>query len=151
GPERLAVYASPPLLTMVKAFNGYSNNVFHLAADAIGGVGVVQSTARGHVPEEMRDEIVLDNGAGAGTTNRLSPRAAVALLGTLATELARTGHDLTAALPVSGRDAGTLKERLPELTGVVVGKTGTFGSVGASALVGVLRSRRDGVVRFAVL
>ena len=37
------------------------------------------------------------------------------------------------------------------MPGRVVGKTGTFGSVGASALVGVLRTRRYGLVTFAVL
>ena len=45
-------------------------------------------------------------GAGAGTANRLSPRAAVALLGALMDELARHGDDLTAAIPVSGVDPG---------------------------------------------
>jgi len=152
GPgERLAVHRSPPLLHVVKVLNGYSNNVFHFAAGALGGVAVVEESARAHVPAEMRDEIVIDNGAGAGTTNRLSPRAAVALLGALADELAREGRDLTAALPVSGIDPGTLRERLTEHPGVIVGKTGTFGSVGASALAGALRTRRYGVVRFAVL
>lgn len=147
----LVVYRSPPLLGIVKALNGYSNNVFHLAADAIGGAAAVEASARAHVPAAMRAEVVLTNGAGAGTTNRMSPRVAVALLGALAEELARGDHDLTAALPVSGRDPGTLRDRLPDLRGVVVGKTGTFGSVGASALVGALRTSRFGMVRFAVL
>lgn len=145
------VLRSPPLLHIVKALNCYSNNVFHYAADAVGGVAVVQEIARAHVPPEMRAEVVIDNGAGAGTANRLSPRATVALLGALMDELARSGHDLTAAIPVSGIDPGTLESRLLEERGVVVGKTGTFGSVGASALAGALRTRRFGVVRFAVL
>jgi D-alanyl-D-alanine carboxypeptidase/D-alanyl-D-alanine-endopeptidase (penicillin-binding protein 4) len=152
GPgEALAVLHSPPLLHVVKALNCYSNNVFHFAADAIGGAAAVQESARAHVPEAMRDEIVIDNGAGAGATNRMSPRAAVALLGALMDELARHGDDLTAALPVSGIDHGTLEDRVTERPGIVVGKTGTFGSVGASALAGALRTRRFGVVRFAVL
>jgi D-alanyl-D-alanine carboxypeptidase/D-alanyl-D-alanine-endopeptidase (penicillin-binding protein 4) len=149
--QALGVLRSPPLLHVIKALNCYSNNVFHFAADAIGGAAAVQASARAHVPEAMRDEIVIDNGAGAGTTNRLSPRAAVVLLGALMDELAQSGTDLTAALPVSGIDPGTLEDRLTEQRGVVVGKTGTFGSVGASALVGALRTRSDGVVRFAVL
>jgi D-alanyl-D-alanine carboxypeptidase/D-alanyl-D-alanine-endopeptidase (penicillin-binding protein 4) len=147
----LLVYRSPVLLHVVKALDGYSNNVFHYASDAIGGPHAVQAIARAAVPEAMRAEITIDNGAGAGTTNRLSPRAAVALLRALAGELGRQGHGLTDALPVSGVDPGTLAERLPDRPRVVVGKTGTFGSVGASALAGALRTRGHGTVYFAVL
>jgi len=150
-PETLVTYRSPPLLHLVKALNGYSNNVFHLAADAIGGPRVVEERARARVAPELRAEIVIENGAGAGTANRISPRAAVALLGALASDLARDGRDLTAVLPVSGIDPGTLEKRVPELRGTIVGKTGTFGSVGASALAGALRTPRQGVVMFAVL
>ena len=149
--EALAVYRSPPLLHVLKALNGYSNNVFHLAADAIGGARFVEERARARVAPEMRAEIVIDNGAGAGATNRMSPRAVVALLRALASDLARDGTDLTAALPVSGIDPGTLERRVPERRGIVVGKTGTYGSLGASALVGAFSTPRGGVVFFAVL
>jgi D-alanyl-D-alanine carboxypeptidase/D-alanyl-D-alanine-endopeptidase (penicillin-binding protein 4) len=149
--ETLAVHRSPPLLHVVKVLGGYSNNVFHYASDAIGGPVAVQRIARLRVPNEMREEIVIENGAGAGTTNRISPRAAVALLDALAEELAKSSHGLTDALPVSGIDPGTLQDRFPETRGFVVGKTGTFGSVGASALAGALRTKRYGTVRFAVL
>jgi D-alanyl-D-alanine carboxypeptidase/D-alanyl-D-alanine-endopeptidase (penicillin-binding protein 4) len=151
GEEVLAILRSPRLLHVVKVLNGYSNNVFHFAAEAIGGVPRVEAIARASVPEEMRDEVILENGAGAGTTNRLSPRAAVALLDALAEVLGKSGHDLTAALPVSGVDPGTLQERFPEAPRLVVGKTGTYGSLGACALVGALRTPDRGVVRFAVL
>jgi D-alanyl-D-alanine carboxypeptidase/D-alanyl-D-alanine-endopeptidase (penicillin-binding protein 4) len=153
-PQALLTYRSPPLLAVLKALNGYSNNVFHFASDAIGGPAAVEAAARAAVAPELRDEIRIANGAGAGTENRLSPRAAVALLGALAQELARHGHVLTDVLPVSGIDSGTLQERLleaPAGRGLVVGKTGTYGSQGASALAGVLRTRRYGVVTFAVL
>ncbi len=149
--EALALYRSPPLVRVVKSLNCYSNNVFHLAADALGGAHVVEEHARAHLAPELRAEVVIDNAAGAGTTNRMSPRAAVGLLRALAIDLARAGMDLTATLPVSGIDPGTLAERLPEQPGIVVGKTGTFGSVGASALVGALVTARHGVVYFAVL
>src|SRR5262249_39200416 len=86
-----------------------------------------------------------------GKTNRMSPRAAVALLHALEQELARHGETLADVLPVSGIDPGTLRERLPEHPRFVVGKTGTFGSVGASALAGVLHTRNHGTVTFAVL
>jgi D-alanyl-D-alanine carboxypeptidase/D-alanyl-D-alanine-endopeptidase (penicillin-binding protein 4) len=147
----LVVHRSAPLLHVIKALNEYSNNVFHLVCADIGGPPAVEAIARESVAPALRDEIVIDNGAGGGTTNRLSPRAAAALLRALAHDLAGRGLSLTDVLPVSGIDPGTLAERLPEAPGTVVGKTGTFGTVGASALVGMVRTRRWGVVVFALL
>jgi D-alanyl-D-alanine carboxypeptidase/D-alanyl-D-alanine-endopeptidase (penicillin-binding protein 4) len=147
----LLVHRSPPLLHVVKACNGFSNNVFHYASDAIGGPHAVEAVARASVAPELRDEITIDNGAGAGTTNRLSPRAAAAILRALDRRVQALGHRITDVLPVSGVDPGTLEHRLLDRRRYVVGKTGTFGSVGASALVGLVRSRRYGVVAFAVL
>jgi D-alanyl-D-alanine carboxypeptidase/D-alanyl-D-alanine-endopeptidase (penicillin-binding protein 4) len=145
----LVVHRSPPLGRVVKALNCYSNNVFDRLSDRIGGPGAVQRTARNAVALDLRSAIVIDDAAGAGTANRLSPRAAVALLDALAAELGRHGRSLVDALPVSGIDPGTLHERLAG--GVVVGKTGTIGSLGASALAGRVRTRRFGEVSFAVL
>jgi D-alanyl-D-alanine carboxypeptidase/D-alanyl-D-alanine-endopeptidase (penicillin-binding protein 4) len=152
-PKLLVVHLSEPLVPLLKALNGYSNNVFHPFAQRAGGVGAVETIARESVPAEMRGEIVLTNGAGAGASNRLSPRAAVALLRALAAELGSHGLTLPDVLPVSGIDSGTLRNRLdgPGERGVVVGKTGTYGDYGASALVGAFRSRDRGVVYFAIL
>ena len=147
----LVVHRSPPLLHVVKVLNGYSNNVFHLVSEQIGGPAAVEAIARDSVPAAYRDEIKIDNGAGAGTTNRLSPRAATALLAALERELKASGHTLADVLPVSGVDPGTLDERFLEHRGLMIGKTGTFGDVGSSALAGVLKTRRYGEVRFAVL
>jgi len=147
----LLEYRSPPLLHVVKVMNGYSNNVFHQVSDAIGGPRAVEEAVRARVPGAWRDEVVIDNGAGAGSTNRLSPRATVAILDALQAELRRHGLQLTDVLPVSGIDPGTLEDRFPESRAAVVGKTGTFGSEGACALAGAVRTRRWGVVRFAVL
>lgn len=145
----LVVHRSPPLVRIVKSFNCWSNNAFHLVSDRIGGPAVVQQLARESVAPEMRDEIIIENGAGAGTVNRLSPRAAVALLDALDAEVRGEGRQLTDVLPVTRLDLGTLHDRLAP--GLVAGKTGTFGSVGASALAGVLRTQRYGKVTFAVL
>ncbi|MGE0004024.1 MAG: D-alanyl-D-alanine carboxypeptidase [Parvibaculaceae bacterium] len=144
---------SPSLIAIVKALNGYSNNVFHLLSDRIGGSGQVEAIVRRHLSPELRPEVVITNAAGAGESNRLSPRAAVAILWELRKELRAHGKDLPSALPVNGFDAGTLKHRLSEdrYRGRIVGKTGTFGSVGASALAGVLHTARYGDVAFAVL
>ncbi len=152
--DPLLTYRSPPLLAILKALNGYSNNVFHMASDAIGGPAAVEAASRAAAPAAYADEIVIVNGAGGGTRNRISPRATVALTDALRRELARHGRDLTAVLPVSGIDSGTLRERLldpPAGRGLVVGKTGTFGSEGACALAGALRTARFGIVTFAVL
>jgi D-alanyl-D-alanine carboxypeptidase/D-alanyl-D-alanine-endopeptidase (penicillin-binding protein 4) len=151
GEQLLVTHHSAPLLHVLKACNGYSNNVFHYASDTIGGPKAVEAACRAAVPAALGDEITIDNGAGAGTTNRLSPRAAVALLRALDARTRAVGHTITDVLPVSSVDPGTLAERLPDRPRYVVGKTGTFGSVGACALVGLLRSTRYGVVAFAVL
>ncbi len=149
----LVVHRSEPLVPLVKALNGYSNNVFHPFAARAGGIDVVERIARESVPAPMRGEIILTNGAGAGATNRLSPRAAVALLRALAAELSKHGLGLADVLPVAGVDSGTLQRRLdgPGERGVVAGKTGTYGDYGASALVGAYRSRAQGMIYFAVL
>lgn len=149
----LIVHQSQPLVSLVKALNDYSNNIFMSFADAAGGVAVVESVARGAVPESMRSEIILGDGAGTDPSNRLSPRAAVKLLRALENELAVTGNALYDVLPVSGVDDGTLQERLnaPQEIGRVVGKTGTFGSYGASALIGAIATSDRGTVYFAIL
>ena len=76
----LLVHRSQPLVPLVKALNDYSNNIFKPLADAAGGAAAVQELARAAVPESMRNEIVLGDGAGTDARNRLSPRAAVRLL-----------------------------------------------------------------------
>jgi D-alanyl-D-alanine carboxypeptidase/D-alanyl-D-alanine-endopeptidase (penicillin-binding protein 4) len=149
----LLEHRSPVLRRILKAFNSYSNNVFHPLSETIGGPEAVEAVARESVSEAARAGIRLDNAAGAGTTNRLSPRAAVELTDALARELARHGLVLADVLPVAGVDTGTLRERLGDAAtrGAVVAKTGTFGSVGACALAGVVETRRWGRVTFAVL
>jgi D-alanyl-D-alanine carboxypeptidase/D-alanyl-D-alanine-endopeptidase (penicillin-binding protein 4) len=144
----LVIHRSQTLLAMVKSLNDYSNNVFKPLADAAGGTPEVESLARGAVPEEMRAEITLADGAGTDARNRLSPRVAVRLLRALEQELVRNGHALVDALPVAGIDAGTLRARLdgPGEAGHVVGKSGTFGDYGASALIGAISTTDLGTV-----
>jgi len=151
--DTLLVHRSPPLVRILKACNCYSNNVFHPLSDVIGGPAAVQAIAVESVPPAVRAGIRIENGAGAGTTNRLSPRAAVELIAALERELATHHLVLTDVLPVAGVDAGTLRDRLddPVTRATVVGKTGTYGDVGASALAGVVYTQRWGRVTFAVL
>lgn len=144
---------SEPLLPLLKSLDDYSNNIVAVLAQAAGGAAAVQSLARASVPEVMRTEITLGDGAGTDARNRLSPRAAVKLLRALEQQLAATGHVLPDVLPVAGVDAGTLHDRLngPHAAGRVVGKTGTYGDYGASALIGAIRTRDQGEVYFAIL
>ena len=153
APVLLATHHSQPLVPLVKALNGYSNNIFANFAEAAGGIAAVQAIARESVPAAARDEIILGDGAGANPRNRLSPRAAVALLRALNGELAKSHDTLADVLPVAGIDEGTLRHRFeaPGERGHVVGKTGTYGDYGASALAGALRTRDRGIVYFAVL
>jgi serine-type D-Ala-D-Ala carboxypeptidase/endopeptidase (penicillin-binding protein 4) len=153
GEHALIVHRSQPLLALVKSLNDYSNNVFRPLAEQAGGAAAVEALARSLVPEPMRAEITLGDGAGTDPRNRLSPRATVQLLAALQAELARTGHQLTDVLPVAGIDEGTLHDRMngPDEAGRVVGKTGTFGDYGASALAGALRTPDHGIVYFAIL
>lgn len=149
----LLVFRSEPLLPMVKALDDYSNNIMASLAQEAGGASAVQALARSVVPQRMRTEIILGDGAGEDPHNRLSPRAAVRLLRVLEGQLATTGHTLCDVLPVAGIDAGTLQDRLngPSEVGRVVGKTGTYGSYGASALVGAISTTDRGTVYFAIL
>jgi serine-type D-Ala-D-Ala carboxypeptidase/endopeptidase (penicillin-binding protein 4) len=151
--ETLVTHRSQPLLTLVKALNDYSNNIIKSFADAAGGIAAVEAVARSSVPADMSAEITLGDGAGTDPSNRLSPRAAVKLLRALEKELASSGHTLPDILPVAGVDDGTLRDRLngPGEAGHVVGKTGTFGDYGASALVGAIPTIDRGTVYFAIL
>ena len=151
--QPLALYRSQPLLPLVKSLNDFSNNIIKPFADAAGGPAAVEALARSAVPVEMRSEITLGDGAGTDPTNRLSPRAAVKLLRALEAELAKNSHALYDILPVAGVDTGTLHDRLntPEEAGRVVGKTGTFGDYGASALIGAISTTDRGTVYFAIL
>ena len=153
GNQPLALYRSQPLLSLVKSLNDFSNNIIKPFADAAGGPAAVETLARSAVPEDMRSEITLGDGAGTDPSNRLSPRAAVKLLRALEAELAKSGHALYDILPVAGVDTGTLHDRLnsPEEAGRVVGKTGTFGDYGASALIGAIGTTDRGTVYFAIL
>ena len=118
APTPLVTYRSPPLLAILKALNGYSNNVFHLASDAIGGPAAVEAAARAAVAagaarrdrhrerRRCRHREPHQPARRGRAARRAPPRAR---RGTAAT--------LTAVLPVSGIDPGTLRERLLDAAG----------------------------------
>ncbi len=152
-PQLLVTHRSEPLVPLMKALNGFSNNIFARFAAAAGGIEAVQANVRATLPDDWREELLLGDGAGAHRANRMSPRATVAILRMLQRELSPYGYDLADVLPVAGVDDGTVRHRLagPNERGVVVAKTGTYGSYGACSLAGALHTERHGLVYFAVL
>jgi D-alanyl-D-alanine carboxypeptidase/D-alanyl-D-alanine-endopeptidase (penicillin-binding protein 4) len=149
APGLVVTHRSPLLIRALKSLNCYSNNVFHLLSERIGGPHAVEEVARASVPAPLRNAIAIDDAAGLGTTNRLSPRAVVTLIDVLSSDLAQNELTLADVLPIAGRDPGTLHDRLTG--GAVIGKTGTIGSLGVSALAGRVLTRRFGEVSFAVI
>ncbi|MEC4814142.1 MAG: D-alanyl-D-alanine carboxypeptidase [Scytonema sp. PMC 1069.18] len=139
---------SLPLKQIIKEMNVFSNNeMAQMLAESVGGAEIVALRAAqfARVPQE---EIQLINGSGLGQENRISPRAACAML--MAIQKEALAHQLTLAdfFPVSGFDnRGTMHSRhLPIAT---VMKTGTLRDV--SALAGVVPTRDRGLVWFAII
>ncbi|MBE9197889.1 MULTISPECIES: D-alanyl-D-alanine carboxypeptidase [unclassified Nodularia (in: cyanobacteria)] len=139
---------SLPLQQLIKEMNVFSNNVMaEMLAESVGGAAVMQSQAAklAGVPEA---EIQLINGSGLGVDNRISPRAACAML--MAIQREATTHKINVAdlFPTAGFDRrGTMQTRkMPYAT---VMKTGTLREV--SALAGVIPTRDRGLVWFAII
>ncbi|MBF2002268.1 MAG: D-alanyl-D-alanine carboxypeptidase [Synechococcales cyanobacterium M58_A2018_015] len=143
----LVRHLSMPLVDLLKAMNIYSNNVMaQILADAAGGAAVVaqRSAALSQMPAA---EIQLINGSGLGMGNRISPRAAAAIL--IATQRYLQARDLSIAdvYPIIGQDGGTLQWR--ETPPATIVKTGTLDEV--SALAGVMPTRDRGLVWFTIV
>ena len=149
----LVVHASPPLLRHLKDFNSHSNDNFHEFSYLIGGPETVQRILRASVSGVPRSSMVIDNAAGDGRTNQLSPRAAVAMFGALERTLKARGLSFADVLPVAGVDRGTLEDRLaePRYRGAVVAKSGTVRVLRISTLAGVAHTCKFGRTFFAVM
>jgi D-alanyl-D-alanine carboxypeptidase/D-alanyl-D-alanine-endopeptidase (penicillin-binding protein 4) len=144
----LVRHRSLPLKQLIKEMNVYSNNeMAQMLAESVGGHTVVQVKAAkmANVPEA---EIQLINGSGLGQENRISPRAACAMLMAIQQAAAADQLNLADLFPTSGFDhRGTMQYRhLPTAT---VMKTGTLRDV--SALAGVVPTRDRGLVWFAII
>ncbi|NCJ06001.1 D-alanyl-D-alanine carboxypeptidase [Synechococcales cyanobacterium C] len=145
--QPLARYDSLPLVELLKRMNRYSNNwMADSLAETVGGARAVAqiAAARAGVPAA---EIQLVNGSGLSEQNRMSPRAACALMLALSQMLQQ--HDLSLAdvLAVVGEDQGILSDRpLPRYAAL---KSGTLSTV--SALAGVLPTQTHGLVWMAIL
>ena len=149
----LVVHASPPLLRHLKDFNSHSNDNFHEFSYRIGGPETVERILRESVRGVPRASMVIDNAAGDGRTNQLSPRATVAMFEALERTLEARGLSFPDVLPVAGVDPGTLEDRLAEsrYRGVVAGKSGTVRVLRISTLAGVAYTRKFGRTLFAVM
>jgi D-alanyl-D-alanine carboxypeptidase/D-alanyl-D-alanine-endopeptidase (penicillin-binding protein 4) len=139
---------SLPMTQLINEMNVFSNNeMAQMLAESVGGASVVQSVAakEARVPE---DEIQLINGSGLGQENRISPRAATAML--MAIQRLVAPYNLTVAdfFPTSGLDdrGTTYARRIPKNTAF---KTGTLSDV--SALAGVMPTKNRGLVWFAII
>lgn len=141
----LLVRRSLPLITLLKLTNLYSNNsMAEQLAEALGG-GPAIARQLANTMDFSPHEIQLINGSGLGVDNRISPRAATALVLRLAHRLRYpdTGtvrYTLADVFPVSGFDQGTIQDRKMPKGSVV--KTGTLNAV--SALAGLLPTQPQG-------
>ncbi len=140
-------HQSLPLIYILKQLNVESDNdLAEILAMLVGGAKKVQQIAAwsAGVPQA---EIQLINGSGLGEENRVSPRAASAMLRAIQRHLQTSKWNIADLFPVSGRDRGTLEDRnIPQ--GAVV-KTGTL--YDTIALSGVLPTKEYGLVWFTLI
>lgn len=141
-------HKSLPLTQILKEMNIYSNNAMaEMLANTIGGAQKTAQIAAKTAGVPI-SEIQLINGSGLGVDNRISPRAACAML--IAVQNVLQPHKLSVddIFPVAGRDKrGTMQARnIPAGTAI---KTGTLRDV--SALAGSLPTRDRGLVWFAII
>ncbi len=146
--QLLVRHQSMSLAEIIRQMNIYSNNkMSEMLARNVGGAAVVAQRAA-QAAKVPGDEIRLVNGSGLGINNRISPRAACAMLLAIERHLLDQPLGVADLFPVAGRDSlGTmLNRRIPNYTTV---KTGTLAEV--SALAGVIPTRDRGLVWFAII
>ncbi len=140
-------HKSLSVLHLVKRLNVYSNNVMSEAlSQLLGGAEATRqkAAAAAGLPSE---EILIVNGSGLGTENRIAPHAAMTMFTAIARYAERNGFTIADLFPISGTDIGTLIDRNIPKHAVV--KTGTLNEV--SALSGVLPTRDRGLVWFSII
>lgn len=138
---------SLPLAEIIKYMNVHSDNeIAQTLADNLGGAKIVQQQATWAAGVPAR-EVQLVNGSGLGVENRMSPRAACAMMQAIGRYLQTTELTIADLFPVSGRDKGTVEHRHIPRSAVV--KTGTLDSV--IALAGAIPTYDRGLVWFAII
>ena len=143
---------SLPLVELLKLMNVHSNNAMaEQLADQLGG-GPTIARALAESMDFPANEIQLINGSGLGVDNKISPRAANALVLRLTHQLrypanGAPSYTLADVFPISGINQGSIRDRkMP--TGSTV-KTGTLNAV--SALAGLLPTQTHNTLSFAII
>jgi serine-type D-Ala-D-Ala carboxypeptidase/endopeptidase (penicillin-binding protein 4) len=145
--QTLVNYPSPPLATILKKMNMYSNNAMaEMLASSVGGAPsvkqkVMQATG---IPGA---EIQIVNGSGLGMANRISPRAICAMFVAIDRSLQSQHMSVADVFFVAGQDLGVARDRSIPRNSVV--KTGTLASV--SSLGGAIATQKRGRVWFAIV
>ncbi len=150
GLKLLAVHTSLPLVRVLKGLNDFSNNwMAAVIGSLVGGPDAVERFLGSEVGLKG-EELRIATASGLGT-NLVSPRAMALILRKLIAYLNKERLGIEELLPVAGIDGGTLERRFTDIfRGSVVGKTGTLGSQGASALAGVAFTRGRGPLVFVI-
>ncbi|MCZ8324207.1 MAG: D-alanyl-D-alanine carboxypeptidase/D-alanyl-D-alanine-endopeptidase [Sphingomonadaceae bacterium] len=149
--------AAPPLTETVRIVNKVSQNLYaDLLLRRIGRISGTGSLADGVAAMEQvftaaglpRAGWDFSDGSGMSTYNRISPRAAVALLRWSASQ--PWGREYRASMPVGGVD-GTLRRRFAgtPLEGKVWAKTGTLNAT--HALSGWLKAASGRELTFSII
>ncbi|NDJ17242.1 D-alanyl-D-alanine carboxypeptidase [Myxacorys almedinensis A] len=149
SPTVLMRHRSLPLTDLLRYMNVQSDNeMSQLLTETMGGTQTMMQIAT-EAANLDPSEIQLVNGSGLGVDNRLSARAACALVAALDRVIHPHNLSLGDLFPVAGLEGvgTTLEDRSLPAQSVV--KTGTLNEV--SALAGVLPTRDRGLVQFAIL
>lgn len=159
----VAVEESLPMAELVEHMLTLSDNTeAEMLAHLVGGKALNDPTFRGGAratEQALREQgvptdgLVLKDGSGLGSANRVAPKTFLAVLEKSAKAERETWWPVFTGLPVAGFD-GTLGLRFDDrrtrgARGVIRGKTGTL--TGAIALAGYVNDRDQRVLAFAAL
>ena len=140
-------HQSLPLAELLKKMNRYSNNVMaEIIASTVGGAKIVSFKAA-EAASVPQSEVLLVNGSGLGTENRISPRAVCAMFLAIARVLEPFKLTVADVFTVVGQDSGVLDAR--RIPALAVTKSGSLDAV--SALAGALPTTQKGVVWFVII
>jgi D-alanyl-D-alanine carboxypeptidase/D-alanyl-D-alanine-endopeptidase (penicillin-binding protein 4) len=148
-----ASHESQSLREILFLQNAHSSNpIAERLGEALGGPHAVERFLVEHVGLEA-SQITITRTSGLDY-NRITAKGTVKLFRTLVQWLEARGMQPQDILPVAGVDPGTLHARFnsDDYRGAVVGKTGSLPGTdgGVSALAGILYTRDQGPVLFAI-
>lgn len=152
GKTVLASHQSTTLREIVFTQNAYSvNQTAERLGESVGGPKAVEQFLVNGVGVAA-SEVHIGRTSGLDY-NRITPRGTVLLLRHLGLWLSLRNLLPQDIMPMAGLDAGTLRSRLSDYGGAVVGKTGTLPATdgGVSTLAGFLYTQERGVVLFAIM